>query len=93
MIGRLQVMNGKKVDIDADSPPLTDRQMARMRPTAEILPELVANPPRVRGKQKMPTKVAVSVRLDADVIDAFKKGGPGWQSRLNDTLRSAVLGK
>ena len=83
----------QKVDIDADSPPLTDRQMARMRPTAEILPELVANPPRVRGKQKMPTKVAVSVRLDADVIDALKKGGPGWQSRLNDTLRSAVLGK
>jgi uncharacterized protein (DUF4415 family) len=86
-------MNGRKDDIDADSPPLTDEQMARMRPTAEILPGLVADPPRVRGKQKTPTKVPVSVRLDADVVAALKKGGPGWQSRLNDTLRSAVLGK
>ncbi|WP_294932439.1 BrnA antitoxin family protein [uncultured Paracoccus sp.] len=28
--------------------------------------------------------------MDRDVIDAFKKGGPGWQSRMNDALREAA---
>jgi uncharacterized protein (DUF4415 family) len=32
----------------------------------------------------------VTLRLDPDVIDAFRKGGPGWQSRINAALRSAV---
>ena len=29
----------------------------------------------------------VSIRLDRDVIDSFKAGGDGWQSRVNDALR------
>lgn len=32
-------------------------------------------------------KQAVSIRLDGDVIAHFKKGGPGWQSRINAALR------
>ena len=33
-------------------------------------------------------KVAVTIRYDKDVIDAFKAGGPGWQTRMNDALNS-----
>lgn len=32
-------------------------------------------------------KVLLSVRYDADVIEAFRASGDGWQSRMNDALR------
>jgi uncharacterized protein (DUF4415 family) len=35
-------------------------------------------------------KRAVSLRLDADVIDAFKGAGAGWQTRMNAALRKAA---
>ena len=28
-----------------------------------------------------------TIRLDADVIDHFKRGGAGWQPRINGVLR------
>lgn len=33
------------------------------------------------------TKSAISIRLDDDVIDFFKAGGKGYQSRINAVLR------
>ena len=48
---------------------------------------------RTRGKQKAPTKEHISIRLDADLAAHFRASGPGWQTRLNDTLRRAVFGK
>ena len=33
-------------------------------------------------------KQAVSIRLDRDVLDFFKAGGKGYQSRINAVLRS-----
>ena len=35
-------------------------------------------------------KQAISLRVDADVLEQFKASGPGWQSRMNDALRKAV---
>lgn len=35
-------------------------------------------------------KVAISIRLDQDIIAKLKEGGEGWQSRLNATLRVAL---
>ena len=32
-------------------------------------------------------KVQTSLRLDSDIIDYFRKGGPGWQRRMNAALR------
>lgn len=32
-------------------------------------------------------KVAVTIRYDDTVIDAFKAGGPGWQTRMNAALK------
>ena len=42
---------------------------------------------RRRGPQKEPKKVSTTIRLDADVIDHFKKGGAGWQPRINGVLK------
>jgi uncharacterized protein (DUF4415 family) len=41
---------------------------------------------RGRPKSAMPKKL-VSLRLDQDVVDRFRATGPGWQSRINETLR------
>ena len=35
-------------------------------------------------------KVSTTIRLDPDVIAAFRAGGPGWQSRINAALRKAA---
>ena len=35
-------------------------------------------------------KRQVALRLDRDVLDRFREGGPGWQSRINAVLRGAV---
>jgi uncharacterized protein (DUF4415 family) len=37
------------------------------------------------------TREMVSIRLDSDVLAHFQDGGPGWQERINDTLRAAML--
>ena len=35
-------------------------------------------------------KLAVKLRLDPDVVAHFRNLGPGWQSRINATLRQAA---
>ena len=35
-------------------------------------------------------KETVSLRLDRDILDHFQQDGPGWQDRINDTLRVAI---
>jgi uncharacterized protein (DUF4415 family) len=36
-------------------------------------------------------KTALSIRIDQFVLDYFKRGGPGYQSRINAVLRSYVV--
>jgi len=43
-----------------------------------------------RGPQKAPTKKLVSLRLSQEVVEHFKAGGPGWQTRIDSTLRKAI---
>lgn len=33
------------------------------------------------------TKEQVAIRLDHDVLTAFRTGGPGWQTRMNEALK------
>lgn len=35
-------------------------------------------------------KELVSLRIDQEVLEHFREGGPGWQERLNDALRKAI---
>jgi uncharacterized protein (DUF4415 family) len=37
-----------------------------------------------------PKKKAISIRLDEDVLDYFKKEGAGYQRRMNAVLRSYI---
>lgn len=43
-----------------------------------------------RGPQKAPTKKLVSLRLSPEVIEHFKSTGPGWQTRIDATLRDSI---
>ena len=44
-----------------------------------------------RGRPPVPErKEPVSLRLDPDVLAHYRRGGPGWQSRINETLRKAA---
>ncbi|MBC3943234.1 BrnA antitoxin family protein [Sphingomonas albertensis] len=75
-----------------DNPIWTDEMIAAARPASEMLPpEVAALLVRRRGPQAAPTKKAVTLRLDPDVLDKFKATGPGWQSRMNEALRQAKV--
>ncbi|MBV8795353.1 MAG: BrnA antitoxin family protein [Hyphomicrobiales bacterium] len=44
-----------------------------------------------RGRPKSASpKAAVSLRLDPEVLEYFRKTGPGWQSRINEALRKVA---
>jgi uncharacterized protein (DUF4415 family) len=47
----------------------------------------------VRGRFYKPIKQQLTVRIDADVVEWLKGQGRGYQSRLNEILRSAMLKK
>ena len=44
----------------------------------------------VRGPQVSPTKQLVSVRYSPEVLDYFKSGGAGWQTRMDEALKQWV---
>ncbi len=68
-------------DQDNDVPDLSTEYWAKRIARAKIK----------RGRPKAAvTKVSTTIRLDPDVIEAFKTEGPGWQSRMNDALRKAA---
>src|SRR5712691_11310429 len=76
---------------DPDNPPLTEEELAQFRPMAEVRPDLLRKLRGQRGPQKSrPVKTRVSLRLDPEIVALFKKRGPGWQSRINATLRKAL---
>ena len=85
--------------------PLTDKEgevrelqaedIRAMRSPGEVLPPALAaalpkRRPGERGPQKAPIKEQVTLRLDRAVLDHFRAGGAGWQSRINAALRKAA---
>jgi len=83
----------RKVVFDEDNPEWTEEDFRVARPPEEVLPPdvLAAFPrTRIRGPQKAPRKVPVSLRLSADVVAHYRATGPGWQSRIDDDLKKAA---
>lgn len=72
---------------EIESPPLSDDMLARMKPVKEQHPNI---PKRVRGLQKEPLKVPVSIRLSSDVITYFKSQGKGWQTKIDSVLHNYI---
>jgi uncharacterized protein (DUF4415 family) len=81
----------RKVIFDDDNPEWTAKDFRDARPPHEVLPpHIMAAFPRTRGSQRAATKIPVSIRLSPEVIEHFKAGGPGWQSRIDDALKKAA---
>lgn len=74
----------------SDNPEWTREDFAKARPFAEVFPELAASIRRGRGPNKAPTKKLVSLRLSPDVLEHYRSKGPGWQTRIDETLRKAA---
>jgi uncharacterized protein (DUF4415 family) len=82
-----------KMDRDEVSDPHepTDEQFAQAKPFAKMFPELNQSIKRGRGKQKSPTKELISLRVDQDVLSAFRATGAGWQKRISEALREKMV--
>ncbi|MGU3539978.1 BrnA antitoxin family protein [Methylobacterium sp. A54F] len=76
-------------DAVSDNPPLTDTELAAARPGPAGMPAAMAEAfLRRAGRPKAPVRrVPISLRVDPDVLAAYKADGPGWQTRMNETLR------
>ncbi len=76
----------------SDNPEWTEEDFKKARPFAEVFPELAESIRKnIAGRPKLERpKQPVSIRLDQDVIEHFKSGGEGWQSRMNEALRKAA---
>ncbi|WP_310542769.1 BrnA antitoxin family protein [Phenylobacterium sp.] len=76
---------------DEDNPEWTDEVFARARPAKDVLPEKVFDAlTRRRGPQKTPAKTPISLRLSPEVIEHFRAGGAGWQTRIDEALKQVI---
>jgi len=72
-----------------DAPLLTSEMLAR----AEVF-DGDTFVRRGRGRPKSDAaKEQISVRIDRDILAKLREAGPGWQSRINTLLRTALDGE
>ena len=78
--------SGKKKWIDSDEAPQLTRQFFR---SADVYrgEKLLRRGRPPAGERP---KKAVKLRISPDVLDYFRAGGRGWQTRTNATLEHAV---
>jgi uncharacterized protein (DUF4415 family) len=50
--------------------------------------QAIIHRPGIRGPQKAPKKKPIAIRLSPDVVEDFKSTGAGWQSRIDEALRT-----
>jgi uncharacterized protein (DUF4415 family) len=74
---RIEEIKAFKVTDFSDLPELTAEQAAKMKPRY---------PEHFR-----PLKIAIQLRIDSDVLAWFKRDGKGYQTRINEVLRDAML--
>ena len=80
--------------LDHENPEWTKEDFANAKSIFEI-PELaeLADLVRKGGRPQLPEryrKRRVTMMLDPDVLEHFKAGGRGWQTRINAALRKAA---
>jgi uncharacterized protein (DUF4415 family) len=84
---------------DAENPEWTKERFARAKRFHELPLSLQAKLSAIqeasrkrRGLQKVrPIKQLVSIRLSPDVLAALRAKGRGWQTLVDDTLRSQFV--
>ena len=74
---RVKAMTDRDIDL-SDSPELTPRMFARA---------IVR-----RGLKPIPPKAQLTLRVDQDVLEWFRKRGRGYQTKINALLRAYMEG-
>ncbi len=69
--------------VDEDDRPATDEELAAGMAAAR----------KARGRPPGSTKESTTIRIDHDVLEAFRADGAGWQSRMNAALREWLQAK
>jgi uncharacterized protein (DUF4415 family) len=79
---------------DVDNPEWTPKDIAKARPATAVLPGLIGAKATAqllrRGKGRPPKedrKVNQTIRIDPDVLAAYREAGKGWQTLINQVLR------
>ena len=73
---RLRTMKDEDIDTSApDSHVIRENQLASARPFREMF---------------RPIKKHITIRLDADVLAYYQRQGAGYQTRINEVLRSQM---
>lgn len=78
---------------DDENPEWTANEVQQARPALEVLgktfgPNVAEKLRRGRGRPRKPDhKVNQTLRLDRDVLEAYRQQGSGWQVRMNQVLR------
>ena len=80
--------------IDDEAPEAAEDWFRRAKTARDVLPDLVGHqaarellsPRRGRPPSDSP-KEHLNIRLDVDIVEAFRSTGRGWQTRINDALR------
>ena len=79
---------------DEDNPEWTLEEIRTARPALEAIAEIfgpqAAETIRRRGGRpaKADRKGNQTLRLDPDVLNAYRQTGPGWQAHMNEVLRA-----
>jgi uncharacterized protein (DUF4415 family) len=90
-------MSKKKDDAasrpDEDNPEWTREEIHTARSALDAIADIFGEPSaeaiRRRGGRpaKADRKINQTLRLDPDVLNAYKQKGPGWQAHMNEVLR------
>ena len=76
-----------------ENPRWTKEDFARARgpeQMTEIELDAFPNTKRLGRPPKAAPKLGVYLRLDPEVVDYFRAGGAGWQTRINAALQDVV---
>ena len=89
-------MNRPKPPVDYnDNPEWTEEDLARARPASEVHGKaFAALLIRPRGRPSLAEgehKQKVNIRLSPDVLEALRKTGSGWQTRVDEALRKVFV--
>lgn len=81
----------KMIASDPDAPEATDEQLHQAKPFSKAFPDLMESIKRSRGRPKLENaKVAVTLRIDPDVLEQFQSKGRDWRSDMTKALRKAA---
>lgn len=83
----------RNAEPDDENPEWTSEEMRDAKPALNVISE-VFGPQAAEAIKRRPgrpaksdKKVNQTLRLDPDVLEAFRREGSGWQARINAVLR------